>query len=98
MKTKRIQIVDDRQTEKHIIGADILMAFFVKCGEKGKIEFYLIFDNFRNYVITSFIDMNFLYFYNQYKCMIIDFNLIYNLNLPWLKHNFSRGHKLLHVF
>ena len=56
MQTKRIQIVDDRQTDKPIIGADSLL---------GKIEFCLIFDNFRNYVITSFIDVNFLYFYNK---------------------------------
>ena len=30
--------------------------------------------------------------------MIIGFHLIYNFNLSWLKHNFSRGYKLLHVF
>ena len=30
--------------------------------------------------------------------MIISFNLIYNLNLFWIKQNFSRSYKLLHVF
>ena len=30
--------------------------------------------------------------------MIKGFNLIHNLNLSWLKQNFSRGYKLLHVF
>ena len=30
--------------------------------------------------------------------MLIWFNFIYNLNLSWLKQNFSRSYKLLHVF
>ena len=30
--------------------------------------------------------------------MIIGFHLIYNFNLSWPEHNFSRGYKLLHVF
>ena len=30
--------------------------------------------------------------------MIIGFNLIYNLDLSWLKQNLNRGYKLLHVF
>ena len=30
--------------------------------------------------------------------MIIGFNLIYNLTFSWLKQNFNRGYKLLHVF
>ena len=66
--------------------------------KKGKNEFCLIFDDFRNDVITSTIVVDFLHFYNQQKYMIIGFHLIYNLNLSWLKHNFSRGYKLLHVF
>ena len=63
-----------------------------------KIEICLIFDDFGNDVITSLIDVNFLYFYNQQKSMIIGFNLICNFNLYWLKQKFSRGYKLLHVF
>ena len=66
--------------------------------KKGKTEFCLIFDDLRNDVITSAMDVYFLNFYNQQKYMIIGFHLIYNFNLSWLKHNFSRGYKLLHVF
>ena len=66
--------------------------------KKGKIEFCLIFDDFRNDVITRAIDVDFLHFYNQQKYMIIGFRLIYNLNLSWLEQNFSTGYKLLHVF
>ena len=66
--------------------------------KKGKTEFCLIFDDLRNDVITSAMDVDFLNFYNQQKYMIIGFHLIYNFNLSWLKHNFSRGYKLLHVF
>ena len=69
-----------------------------KSGQKGKIEFCLIFDDFRNDVITSAMDVHFLHFYNQQKYMIIGFHLTYNFNLSWLKHNFNRGYKLLHVF
>ena len=66
--------------------------------KKGNIEFCLIFDDFGNDVITSLVDVNFLYFYNQQKCMIIGFNLIYYFNYSRLKQNFSRDYKLLHVF
>ena len=66
--------------------------------KKGKIEFCLIFDDFRNDVITSAMDVHFLHFYNQQKYMIIGFYLTYNFNLSWIKHNFNRGYKLLHVF
>ena len=39
MQTKRIEIVDDRRTDKHIIGADNLLDFLVKFWQKkGKIE------------------------------------------------------------
>ena len=44
------------------------------------------------------MDVDFLNFYNQQKYMIIGFHLIYNFNLSWLKHNFSRGYKLVYVF
>ena len=44
------------------------------------------------------MDVDFLNFCNQQKYMIIGFHLIYNFNLSWLKHNYSRGYKLLHVF
>ena len=64
----------------------------------GKIEFLLIFDVFRNDVITNLIDVNFLNFHNEQKCMIIGLNLMYNFYLSRLKQNFSRGYKLLHVF
>ena len=30
--------------------------------------------------------------------MNIGFHLVYNLNLSWLKQNFGRDYKLLHVF
>ena len=46
-----------------------------------KNEFRLIFDDFRNDVINSAMDVDFLHFYNQQKYMIIGFNLIYNFNL-----------------
>ena len=49
--------------------------------KKGNIEFCLIFDDFRNDVITNAIDVHFLYFYNQQKYMIIGFHLTYNFNL-----------------
>ena len=66
--------------------------------KKGQIEFCLIFDEFRNDVITNAMDVHFLHFYNQQKYMIIGFHLTYDFNLSLLKHNFSRGYKLLHVF
>ena len=66
MKTKLIEIVDDRRTDKHmIIGADNLLVFWLNSGKKGKIEFCLIFDNFSNNIRTSQVKVNFLYFYNQ---------------------------------
>ena len=66
--------------------------------EKGKNEFCLIFDDFGNDVITSVIHVNFQHFYNQQNCIIIGFSLVYNFYLPWLKQNFSKGYKLLHIF
>ena len=66
--------------------------------KKEKTEFCLIFDDLRNDVITSAMDVDFLLFYNQQKYMIIGFHLMYNFYLSWLKHNFSRDYKLLHVF
>ena len=60
--------------------------------KKGKIEFCLIFDDFRNDVITSAMDVHFLHFYNQQKYIIIGFHLTYNFNLSWLKHNFNRSY------
>ena len=66
--------------------------------KKGKTEFCLIFYDLRNDVMTSAMDVDFPNFYNQQKYLIIGFHLIYNFNLSWLKHNFSRGYKLLHVF
>ena len=68
--------------------------------KKGKTEFCLILDDLRNDVITSAMDVaiGFLNFYNQQKYMSIGFHLIYNFNLSWLKHNYRRGYKLLHVF
>ena len=39
MKTKLIEIVDDRRTDKHMIGADNLLDFLLNSGKKGKIEF-----------------------------------------------------------
>ena len=53
MKAKLIEIVDDRRTYKHIIGADNLIFVLLNSDKKGEIEFCLIFDNFRNNVITS---------------------------------------------
>ena len=53
MKSKFIEIVDDRRTYKHIISADNLLDFLFNSDKKGKIEFCLIFDNFGNNVITS---------------------------------------------
>ena len=70
----------------------------IKSEQKGKIEIWLIFDVFRNDVITSLTNDNFLYFHNEQKWMIIGFNLMYNFYLSWRKQNFSRGYKLLHVF
>ena len=34
MKSKLIEIVDDRRTDKHIIGADILLDSLFKSGKK----------------------------------------------------------------
>ena len=71
---------------------------FLNLEKKGKIGFCWIYDDFGNDVITSAMDVDFQHFYNQQKYMIMCFHLIYNLNFSWLKHNFSRGYKLLHVF
>ena len=49
-------------------------------------------------VIMDLFGIIFRIFCYQQNCMIIGFNLIFNLNLSQLKHNFSRGKKLLHVF
>ena len=88
MFTKFIWNVDDRWPDKHKIIYDHYSLNLVK---KGKFEFCLIFDDFRNDVITSAMDVHFLHFYNQQKYMIIGFHLTYNFNLSWLKHNLSRG-------
>ena len=73
---------------------------FLNLVKKGKNEFCWILDDFGNDVITSAMDVGFQHFYNQQKYTITCFHLIYNFNLSWLKHNFSRsrGYKLLHVF
>ena len=66
IQSKLIESVDDRRSDKHIIGADNLLDFFVlNSGKKRKFEFCLIFDNFSNNIRTSEINVNFLYFYNQ---------------------------------
>ena len=98
MITKVIYIVVDIWSDKHTIGADHLLELFYNSGKKGKIEFCPIFDDFRNDVITTLVDINFLYFYNQQKYMSIGLNLIYNFDLSRQNQNFSRGYKLLHVF
>ena len=86
-------------TDKHtIIDEFTCWNYSLNLVKKGKTEFCLIFDDLRNDVITSAMDVDFLNFYNQQKYMIIGFHLIYNFNLSWLKQNFSRGYKLLHVF
>ena len=41
MKTKLIEIVDDRRTDKHIIGTDNLLDFLLNSSKNGKIEFCL---------------------------------------------------------
>ena len=76
MLTKFIYNVDDRWTDKNTI----IDTFWnsLNLAKKGKIEFCLIFDDFRNDVITSAIDVDFLHFYNQQKYMIIGFHLNYN--------------------
>ena len=49
-------------------------------------------------VIMDLFGIIFRNFYNKRNCMIIGFNLIYNVNSSRLKPNFNRDKKLLHVF
>ena len=49
-------------------------------------------------VIMDLFGIIFRIFCNQQNCMIIGINLIYNFHSSRLKHNFSKGKKLLHVF
>ena len=85
--------------DKHIISADHWLKLFIKSEQKEEnwilTDFFYV---FRNDVITILIDLNFLNFHNVQKCKIMGFNLMYNFYLSWLKQNFSRGYKLLHVF
>ena len=49
-------------------------------------------------VIMDLFAIIFRNFHNKQNCMIIGFNLIYNVHSSLLKPNCSRGKKLLHVF
>ena len=53
MKTKLIGIVDAKRTDKHIIGADNLLDFFVKFWQKRENWILSNFDNFSNNIRTT---------------------------------------------
>ena len=53
--------------DKHTISADHLLKLFLKSEQKGENWILIDFWRFRNDVITSLIDVNFLYFHNELK-------------------------------